>query len=448
MTYQAVPTAVADVPLPGSGNDTLAQVYAAGDDATDSVLTLDATRGPFTITGLSATTASFVLSTGMAGFGVTPTTQVDISLPAVATASWVKIRSATANRHIRLGASSASALSTMYNISYSGSAYASDDATVCTWEHNVNLGATAAATSFTIAVGTAASTPTRTGVYTFAGDGTVTIAGSNQNSARVLNVTNGDGGNAAQAAIQLQSAAGDTNAAMTLAATGTGFTTAGAFVQDAAYVMSGSNLSGGLAIAAANASGGIGLYTGGTGTGNLRMSVISTGEVGIGAVPSAGNVLTVNYAAGSASAIFGANQGTAVNFQVNIQANGGGSGGGAAIIQSYASAGAGTTMGLTNAGSCFIKLTPQANAAALFGVGSFPLVFGTNTTEAMRIDATQGVTHSGAALATGATTGHFWFRTMAGTPTGAVADGAFVIDTTGVKLWARIGGAWKSIVLV
>lgn len=57
-----------------------------------------------------------------------------------------------------------------------------------------------------------------------------------------------------------------------------------------------------------------------------------------------------------------------------------------------------------------------------------------------------GITMTGGALATNATLGFPFLRTMAGTPTGAVADGAFVIDTTASKIWARIGGAWKQTV--
>lgn len=46
------------------------------------------------------------------------------------------------------------------------------------------------------------------------------------------------------------------------------------------------------------------------------------------------------------------------------------------------------------------------------------------------------------ALATNATTGFLRLPTCAGTPTGAATNGAMVLDTTGSKLWLRIGGAW------
>ncbi len=59
---------------------------------------------------------------------------------------------------------------------------------------------------------------------------------------------------------------------------------------------------------------------------------------------------------------------------------------------------------------------------------------------------------TGAALATNATTGFVTLPTMAGTPTGApVGAGAgecpTVVDTSASKLWAYIGGTWKSSLL-
>jgi hypothetical protein len=59
------------------------------------------------------------------------------------------------------------------------------------------------------------------------------------------------------------------------------------------------------------------------------------------------------------------------------------------------------------------------------------------------------------AQATTATAGFFFLPTMAGTPTGtpatlgANAGGApCIVDTTGSKLWVRVGATWKSCALV
>lgn len=67
-------------------------------------------------------------------------------------------------------------------------------------------------------------------------------------------------------------------------------------------------------------------------------------------------------------------------------------------------------------------------------------------TPVLTIDiASGGVAQLSTALATGATAGFFQTRTMAGTPTGAVNDGCIVVDTSGSKIWVRVGGAWKSV---
>lgn len=50
---------------------------------------------------------------------------------------------------------------------------------------------------------------------------------------------------------------------------------------------------------------------------------------------------------------------------------------------------------------------------------------------------------AGSAVATNATAGLIRIPTCAGTPTGAVADGCMVIDTTNHKLYFRSGGTWR-----
>lgn len=58
---------------------------------------------------------------------------------------------------------------------------------------------------------------------------------------------------------------------------------------------------------------------------------------------------------------------------------------------------------------------------------------------------------AGAALATGATFGFVYMPSCAGTPSGTpvahTGTVPTVVDTTGSKLWAYIGGAWKSVTL-
>jgi hypothetical protein len=64
------------------------------------------------------------------------------------------------------------------------------------------------------------------------------------------------------------------------------------------------------------------------------------------------------------------------------------------------------------------------------------------------LPASSVVLGSGVALAPNATQGFTELPSMPGTPTGVAGHGAnvpVVIDTTAGKLWARIGGAWKSV---
>jgi hypothetical protein len=80
------------------------------------------------------------------------------------------------------------------------------------------------------------------------------------------------------------------------------------------------------------------------------------------------------------------------------------------------------------------------------------VTFTMNTTERMSLplsgDVVIGDGNTAATvLATTATAGFLRLSTCAGTPTGAAVDGSIVIDTTGSKLWVRIGGTWKSTTL-
>jgi len=64
---------------------------------------------------------------------------------------------------------------------------------------------------------------------------------------------------------------------------------------------------------------------------------------------------------------------------------------------------------------------------------------------------TDGLVVGSAALALNATQGFLFIPSCAGTPTGVpVAKSGrvpIVFDTTGLKLWAYTGGAWKGVVV-
>lgn len=82
---------------------------------------------------------------------------------------------------------------------------------------------------------------------------------------------------------------------------------------------------------------------------------------------------------------------------------------------------------------------PNTGVAQVGGADTLGLVAG--GVEIARAGADLIISPAGA-LATNATTGFLRLPTCAGTPTGAATNGAVVLDTTGGKLWLRIGGAW------
>lgn len=96
-------------------------------------------------------------------------------------------------------------------------------------------------------------------------------------------------------------------------------------------------------------------------------------------------------------------------------------------------------------GSASLTVDNTTGVTLAFG-GNTLVINGSSHTFTGLVNVGSGLTMTGGALATNATLGFPFLRTMAGTPTGAVADGAFVIDTTASKIWARIGGAWKQTV--
>jgi hypothetical protein len=117
------------------------------------------------------------------------------------------------------------------------------------------------------------------------------------------------------------------------------------------------------------------------------------------------------------------------------------SGSAGTLSQFVASAASGTKMSYGPS----VSLTMATTSAF---VGPVTMTGYLNVNGLTLIDAVAGgITMYATPLATGATAGFPILRTMAGTPTGAVADGAFVIDTTASKVWARVGGAWKSVAI-
>lgn len=72
--------------------------------------------------------------------------------------------------------------------------------------------------------------------------------------------------------------------------------------------------------------------------------------------------------------------------------------------------------------------------------------------EAARITSDKNIVVGTAAVATNATAGFLWITSCAGAPTGAATApysnaAAMVVDTTGSKLYVRVGTTWKSTTL-
>jgi cytoskeletal protein CcmA (bactofilin family) len=95
-------------------------------------------------------------------------------------------------------------------------------------------------------------------------------------------VTNANAGTATYSILRTQNSTATANDGAFLLATGTGFTTTGAYKQDGGAVGADAQLAGGLSVVAAHASGDLRFYTGGSANGNQRLTVLSGGNVGIG----------------------------------------------------------------------------------------------------------------------------------------------------------------------
>lgn len=107
------------------------------------------------------------------------------------------------------------------------------------------------------------------------------------------------------------------------------------------------------------------------------------------------------------------------------------------------------------AGSAVIELTNGSVVNYIFADGPGGALFAyTASGRPVYVNAGGGTTGSvyvgPGSVATNATTGFVRISYSAGAPTGApdTGDGSIHIDTTGSKLYARIGGVWKSILLV
>lgn len=118
--------------------------------------------------------------------------------------------------------------------------------------------------------------------------------------------------------------------------------------------------------------------------------------------------------------------------------------------------GANLFAGQLNLTSTVGATTGQTFHVGLGGSGSNAYLSLVESSVAERVDVYKGgdaiLNANGSALATAATQGFTQLPNMAGTPSGTPARAVtgntpVVIDTTGVKLWAYIGGAWKSVTL-
>jgi hypothetical protein len=101
------------------------------------------------------------------------------------------------------------------------------------------------------------------------------------NGPETISIENTNSGTTAYSTVEARNGTSSTNGTRILA-TGTGFTTAGAFLPNSGAVESGSSLSGGLSILSRHASGNIRFYTGGYLDANERMRIDASGNVGIG----------------------------------------------------------------------------------------------------------------------------------------------------------------------
>lgn len=103
-------------------------------------------------------------------------------------------------------------------------------------------------------------------------------------------------------------------------------------------------------------------------------------------------------------------------------------------------------------GNAFFKALNASAEVRLWTTNASVLTVGTNNAERARFPTTGGFVLGTGALATTATDGFLYVPSSAGAPTGVpTTQNAAVpmqFDTTNVRLYAYIGGAWKLVALV
>ncbi len=111
-----------------------------------------------------------------------------------------------------------------------------------------------------------------------------------------------------------------------------------------------------------------------------------------------------------------------------------------------------TTSGLLSANASLI--VGSSGSTVIGGAADTVIVSGGTATgnEWLRLDANLNVSIGNAALATTATNGFFYIPTCAGTPTGTPTAKTgrvpIIVDSTALKFWVYVGGAWKYAQLV
>lgn len=153
------------------------------------------------------------------------------------------------------------------------------------------------------------------------------------NGGLTLDLINTNTGTSTLAAMTVRNDTGSTDA-LRLFCYGKSWTTSGIQVQDGANVEAGSNLSGGLSIGAAHASGVVRIFTGGSGSGNKRAEFDASGNmelVGGALTMTAGNVvMSQGYYLGQSadknlyfgSGYLALNSTSDINFNIDTDNNG------------------------------------------------------------------------------------------------------------------------------